>query len=269
MPFFSHDQIRFHYQVRGTGTPFVFQHGLGGQAEAVLALHALPEHFQLLTMDFRAHGKTTPVGEIRKLAFDFFADDLMAFLDHLEIPRAVIGGTSMGAAVALNCALRYPARVRGLVLQRPAWLDGPRPQNVRIFATVAALLRDFGAEEGRARFQGSLEYQKLAAESSDSANSLTLLFTDPRAIETVARLEYIPQDTPARDRALWSGISVPALVLANRRDPIHPYEYGRILSEAIPGAEFHELTPKSINLARYTSEVRQHTAAFLLKHFQD
>ena len=78
------------------------------------------------------------------------ADDLVALLDHLEIERAVVGGISLGSAVAVNMALRYPERVRGLVLSRPAWIDRPLPENVRLYSMIAELASERWCQ-GRAR----------------------------------------------------------------------------------------------------------------------
>ena len=57
-----------------------------------------------------------------------FADDVLAFADLRGVERFVVGGISMGAAIALRIAVRHPERVSGLVLARPAWLwhDGAR-----------------------------------------------------------------------------------------------------------------------------------------------
>ena len=64
-------------------------------------------------------------------------------LNHLGLTRAVVGGISMGAGMALNAATRYPERVAGLVLARPAWLDRPMPRRtVRLFDLLAGLLRE-------------------------------------------------------------------------------------------------------------------------------
>src|SRR5262249_11354645 len=99
-----------------------------------------------LCLDARAHGLTQPMGEPSDLSFDIFGDDVIALLDHLGLRRAILGGISMGAAVALNVAVRYPERVDGLVLSRPAWLDGPMPpENVARYAAIARLLRRVGA----------------------------------------------------------------------------------------------------------------------------
>ena len=126
MPFFTRDNLNFHYLTRGRGVPFVFQHGLGGDAKRVFQLMDLPPGFRLLGLDCRAHGRTQPLGNVELLRFDSFADDIVALMDFLGESQAILGGSSMGAGVALNIALRYPARCQGLVLLRPAWLEHPR-----------------------------------------------------------------------------------------------------------------------------------------------
>jgi pimeloyl-ACP methyl ester carboxylesterase len=165
--------------------------------------------------------------------------------------------------VALNCALRYPHRLLALILLRPAWLDSPTPPNVSIFDRVAHLLQRHGPKAGLELFRSTDECKSISKISPDSADSLAALFTDPRAAETCARLERIPRDAPNRDRAEWRRVALPTLVLANRQDPIHPFEYGEILAREIPGAMFEELTPKSVNLAQYTAELNRSLEGFL------
>lgn len=245
----------------------IFQHGLGGAVDKIFELLELPAGFRLLGLDSRAHGETRPLGSTGKLSFDAFADDVVALLDHLQIPPAIVGGTSMGAGVALNLALRYPQRVRGLVLLRPAWLDAPNSFNVDLFGKVAALLREHGPHRGAALFQANETYLTIRRESPDAAASLLACFTDPRAVATLARFECIPQDAPSRRRADWQRIAVPTLVLANRQDPVHPFEFGEILAAEIPHARLVELTPKSVSVAAYTIELRRALAHFLTTDF--
>ena len=60
---------------------------------------------------------------------------------------------------------------------------------------------------------------------------------------------------------------MPTLVLAYRQDPIHPFGYGQALAGIIPGAEFREITSKSISKERHGAEVQQFIGEFLQKHF--
>jgi sugar phosphate isomerase/epimerase/pimeloyl-ACP methyl ester carboxylesterase len=264
---FRHDGIDFHYQTEGLGVPFFFEHGLGADVTQPFALFRPPGGVRLIGFDCRAHGRTTPVGPPEKISLAAFADDLLALMDHLRIAKAVVGGISMGAAVALNFALRHPTRLLGLVLHRPAWLDGPRRDNVAVFTAMAGLIRRHGAEKGLAVFKQSEIYRRALAESPTTAESLAAQFLYPRAEETVVRLENIPLDAPGSDRGQWRAIAVPVLVLATARDAIHPLEYGVTLAREIPGAQFKELTPKSISVDQHREETQRFVEDFLLSHF--
>jgi pimeloyl-ACP methyl ester carboxylesterase/sugar phosphate isomerase/epimerase len=264
---FLHDGINFHFQESGQGVPFFLQHGLCGDVSQPFGLFQPPAGFRLLAFDCRGHGQTTPFGPNEKISLASFADDLLALMDHLGIARAVVGGISMGAAVALNFTVRHPDRVRGLILQRPAWLDGPRRENVEVYSTMAQLIRRHGALKGLEVFKLSPTFATVMQQSPSAARSLIGQFLRPRAEETVALLERIPLDSPNRDRAEWRAIKMPVLILANRNDPVHPFEYGETLAREIPGAEFKELTPKSINVEQHNCEVQRFIEDFLLQHF--
>jgi hypothetical protein len=110
--------------------------------------------------------------------------------------------------VALNVFVRYPERVIGLVLSRPAWLDEPMPpENVRCYATLARLLRAVGAagkaeqamRRALAKFESTEDYRHLLATSPDTAASLCGQLTNERAMDAVARLERLPLDQPLAD----------------------------------------------------------------------
>jgi len=265
--FFTHDGLNFHYRDEGAGVPFFFQHGLGADVSQPFGLFNAPTGFRLIAFDCRAHGQTHPAGDRAKLRFATFAEDLLALMGHLKIDRAVVGGISMGAGLALNFTLRFPGRVLGLVLSRPAWLDGPHPWNVRMFTLVSQLLREHGASRGQELFKQSEEYKEALVKWPDVAHSLALQFESPQAEETAFKFERIITDAPNRDPKEWQSIRVPALVLANRQDPIHPYEFGAILAQSIPGAELREITSKSVSLERHGADVQKHLGEFLRKHF--
>ncbi len=267
--YFHHDGLDFCFRSTGAGVPFIFQHGLGGNLDQPFGLFQPPPGFRLIGFDCRAHGRTQPLGDPDKVRLAVMADDLGALMNHLELPRAVVGGISMGAAVALSFTLRHPDRVAGLVLARPAWLDAPRAENVELFGLIAELLREHGAADGLEIFQRTEIHAGLLHDSPDCRASACAQFLEPRAEEAVVRLEQIPPDAPNHDREEWKKIAVPTLALANRQDPIHPFEYGSILAQSIPGAEFRELTPKSVSVEAYQNGMQRFLAAFLNCHFKN
>ena len=267
MPTFTHDHIRFFYRDTGAGRPFFFQHGLGADSSQTFGIFTPPPGIRLLSFDCRAHGETQPLGEPEKIRLATFADDLGAFMDHLGIERAIIGGISMGAAITLNFTLRHPARVLGLVQSRPAWLDAPCPWNVKMFSLVAGLVRQHGAKRGQELFKQTEEFRETLENWPDVANSLALQFEHPRIEESAFKLEQLIKDVPCRDRRDWAKIQVPTLVLANALDPIHPYEYAEVIASLIPGAELREITSKSVSLERHNADTQRWLGEFLQRHF--
>jgi pimeloyl-ACP methyl ester carboxylesterase len=269
MPSFDHDDSRFFYRDEGQGIPFVFQHGLGGDLNQPFSVYRPAPGIRLLGYDTRGHGQTHPLGDPRKLTIATLAEDLIAFLDHLAIDRAVVGGISLGSAVAANVALRYPERVLGLVLSRPAWIDRPLPENVHLYATIARLIRELGSKAGLEQFRKTPEFQAMDRESPDCARSLVGQFEQPRAEECVARLERLPGDTPCTSRDDYRKIHTPTLILGNRQDPIHPWAFAEALAQLMPHAQLCEITPKSVSVENHTADVTTALDAFWIHHFRE
>jgi len=185
-------------------------------------------------------------------------------MDHLDINKAIIGGISMGAAVALNFTLRYPDKVLGLVLSRPAWLDKPMDkQNREMFRYIAGLLQEHGADKGREIFMASDLYLELSKTSLSTAQSLLGHFNYEQASQTAVKLELLPADAPSVNRNEWEKISVPTLILANKSDPVHPFEYGLAYADAIAHADFKEITPKSISEEQHNKDVQRSIDRFI------
>jgi pimeloyl-ACP methyl ester carboxylesterase len=163
--------------------------------------------------------------------------------------------------------LRYPAKALGLVLSRPASLDRPNSFNQKMFALIAELIKTAGPEEGLRLFQQLPEFKEIERGFPDTAHSLSNQFKHPRAREMAAQLSSIPNDSPLRDIEQARSIACPTLILANKKDPIHPCEFGVRLAEAIPGAQFREIASKSVDLNQHLREVQQFLQEFLSRRF--
>lgn len=90
---------------------------------------ALEEHFRMIRYDTRGHGASpVPAGPY---SIDDLADDVVALLDRLGVPRAHVVGLSLGGMTAMRLAARNPGRVDRLAVlctaahlpPRQAWLD--------------------------------------------------------------------------------------------------------------------------------------------------
>lgn len=104
------------YIVEGTGKPVVFIHGLSDNLLFWEFLASnLKNHYQVIRMDLRGHGGTELGNDV--ITIGLLADDLKNLLNELGIENNVdIIGFSLGGAVALDFAIRYPRMVSSLVL---------------------------------------------------------------------------------------------------------------------------------------------------------
>lgn len=107
--------MKLNYVVEGNGETLVFIHGL---SDNLLYWEALATTFKkdfcVIRLDLRGHGQS-PLGD-GEITIDTYADDLKAILDERDIKKANLIGFSLGGAVALEFAVKYPDYVSSLVL---------------------------------------------------------------------------------------------------------------------------------------------------------
>jgi len=102
----------FRWIERGEGEVVVLLHGLMGEMDHwERTLEALGPRYRALALEVPILDPARAEASIEGLAHY-----VGAFLDALEIPQAVLGGNSLGGHLALELALRYPARVSALIL---------------------------------------------------------------------------------------------------------------------------------------------------------
>lgn len=94
--------------------PLVCIHGAGMSSVVWMDLvRRLAPGRRVVAPDLPGHGQSDRWHEI---SIDGYRDAIGTVCATLKIPRAILVGHSMGAAVALSCALAWPERVAGLVL---------------------------------------------------------------------------------------------------------------------------------------------------------
>ena len=136
-----------------------------------------------------------------------------------------------------------------------------------IIPIIASLIREYGPARGKELFLESPEYHEASAKWPEVARSLAEQFDDPRVEETVAKFVRIIRDKPCESLEQLRSIRVPTLVLANDLDPIHPLEFGPLLAKFIPGAQFRQITAKSISVETHERDVQEALEEFFQTHF--
>jgi pimeloyl-ACP methyl ester carboxylesterase len=266
MPFFRHENIDFYYEDYGSGPAFVFSHGLGNNLAQVRALMGDLPGVRVILYDNRGHGRTSGIVDPARLTFPVMAEDMAALLDHLAVPAAAVGGVSMGAGISMAFCLKNPDRTKALVLSRPAWLNSPEPPNLTILQMIGDLVEKYGPEPAVEHFRSSERYADFESIAPETAKTLVASFTNRGAEATISTYRYIPASVPFHSWEELRSIRAPALVLANRNDPIHPFEYAEQLCSALPHATWREIPSKSESLELHQSRFREYVTEFLRAH---
>lgn len=212
--------IRLHFVERGEGEPLILLHG-NGESCAYFRhqLAFFSANRRCIAVDTRGHG-LSPRGSA-PFTLTQFAEDLREFMDEHQIGAADVLGFSDGGNIALLFALRYPERVRRLVLN-------------------GANLEPSGV---RARYQRVIE-REYAAAVEKAAESPGAQF-DAELLGLMVNEPHIPPEALA-------ALTCPVLVIAGTRDMIRR-DHTRLIAASIPGARL-VLLPGTHFIAAETPE---------------
>ncbi len=129
---------RLEYTEYGAGDSWVvLLHGqlMPRRMQQPLARALAAEGLHVVTLDLLGHGRSDRPADPLVYSMTAFGEQVIALLDHLGAPQAVIGGTSLGANVSLEVAVMAPERVRGLIVEMPV-LDNAVEAGILAFAPL-------------------------------------------------------------------------------------------------------------------------------------
>ena len=210
-------------------------------------------------LECRGHGMS-PLGDVVSIAC--FADDVAAMIEAIGAP-VVLGGISMGAAIATRLAVLRPELVRALILVRPAWVVEDAPENMAPNAEVGMLLEMLPLDQARAFFAEGETARRLEVAAPDNLASLKGFFNRRPQQETAHLLTTISADGPGITEADLRGLRIPALVCGCGEDAIHPMAHAQALAELIPQARLVELPAKARDKAAHLAALADAMILFL------
>jgi pimeloyl-ACP methyl ester carboxylesterase len=213
---------------------------------------------RVICVDLLGHGRSDQPGDLRLYSMPLFAAQVLALLDHLDLERAVVGGTSLGANVALELAVRHPERVEGLFIEMPV-LDNALAGVAAIFAPIL-----LGLRVGRPLVEVSSRIASLVPRTNFLVD-IGLDWARRRPDPSIAVLEglLLGETAPPREQRVL--IDRPALVVGHGHDPLHPFSDSGMLIEELKQARLVEANsilewrtrPERLNeeLAQFLDEI--------------
>lgn len=131
--------LNMYYEVHGRGAPVVLLHGafmtITNNWDGWIS--ELSKTRQVIAVEMQGHGRTADIP--RDITPANLADDVAALLTYLKIARADLIGYSMGGAVAMQVAIRHPAKVRRAVIISSTFRrDGMVPEGLDALSKLTA-----------------------------------------------------------------------------------------------------------------------------------
>jgi pimeloyl-ACP methyl ester carboxylesterase/DNA-binding CsgD family transcriptional regulator len=235
---------RLAYEVRGAGPPLVVPAWwvshleLDWQSPGVRRFwEGVAESYTLIRYDRLGVGMSDRTVHDSDLTLDCEVAMLRALLDELELGRVSLIGGSSGSCTAVGFAAAYPERVERLVLYG-SYTEGDALTAPGVAdAIVAAVQAHWGLGS---RLLGDIflggvdvaEHERFARLQRESANA-----------ETAAALLRLVYRLDVRDHVPL--VRAPTMVVHRRNDRAVPYQLGREVAAAIPGATFIPLQGSS------------------------
>lgn len=116
MSYFHYQSKKIYYKEIGSGKPLVMLHGDTASSRMFeLLLPLYQENFRVILMDFLGNGQSDRVECFPENLWITQADQVLALVEHLNLKKVNLLGTSGGAWVAVNTALKRPDLVEHVI----------------------------------------------------------------------------------------------------------------------------------------------------------
>ena len=198
--------INLYYETHGTGRPLILLHGglMSGETFGPV-LPLLAERHQVIVPDLQGHGRTADID--RPIDVRLMAGDIAALIDHLRLATPDLVGYSLGGGVALQVAVKYPAKIRRLVIvsaniRRDAIPAEMLAQQRQVTAAAAEFMKDTPMYQ---------LYQRVAPRPEDF----------PRLLDKIGA--SMSKDFDFSDEV--RGLQMPTLIVAADADMAPPSHY--------------------------------------------
>lgn len=196
--------IALYYREKGNQEPLILLHGNGEDGSYFKnQTDYFSGRYRVIALDTRGHGKSSR--GVKPFTIEQFACDLYDFMTGMEISSAIILGFSDGANIALKFALKYPGKVKALILNG----GNLNPKGVKRSAQIPI-------EIG---YRIAKRFESKSPDAKKNAEMLGLMVNEPNI-----------------ERSELAKITAPTLVICGRNDMIRE-SHTKEIAENIPNAK--------------------------------
>ena len=213
----------------------IFIHGFPlNKSMWAIQIEALNKEYRVIAYDIRGHGASEAGRE--DFSIDLFANDLISFMDRLNIRKAVVCGLSMGGYIVLNAIEKKPERFEALILcDTQCAADTPEVRDNRLVSIEN--IKKYGLEDYAHESLKNLfaPVSLLSKETEIALVREMIVNTSKQSIYNALHALAIRKET---SRTL-SHIKIPVLILVGEEDKITPPEMAESMHKKINGSQLN------------------------------
>lgn len=247
------------YDDVGEGSiPVIFLHGFPfDKTMWESQLDFLKSSYRLIACDIRGFGKSTD--EESALSIDLFADDLINFMDKLNIDKAIVCGLSMGGFIALNAIKRFPGRFEAAILCDTQCIADNFEAKEKRFKIIDEIETD-GVNNFNEGFIKKVFHKDSITNKKELVGQLrSVVFSNSKNIICQGLVALANRSETC---STLSEINFPTLILCGREDEVTPLAQSEFMHKNIKGSIMHV-----IDNAGHVSNLEQPQA--FNNHLQD
>lgn len=232
------NDITVAYDDCGYGTiPIIFIHGFPFDKSMWYSqMNILKETHRVLAYDIRGFGNSTSGNE--DFSIRLFADDLINFMDSLQIDKAIVCGLSMGGYILLNAVIYYPERFTALILADTQCIADSTEGKIKRNNTAMEIgkhgLHDFA--EG---FINSIFTKETIDNKNPTVEKIKHTILSTSALTIIRTLNALANRTEMCKRL--NEINIPVLIICGEEDSITTPDQAKFMHKHIPNSKIRFL----------------------------
>lgn len=224
------NDISISYNDVGEGNiPIIFLHGFPFDKSMWKGqLDSLKSSNRVIAIDIRGFGKSKD--EKTPLSIELFCDDLLSFMNKLDINKAILCGLSMGGYICLNALKIFPERFEALILcDTQCIADTPEGKENR-YKTIQQINLNGAAEFNEKFIKNVFHPDSLTTKTETVENLRNSVFANSN---TIIANGLIALAEHSETCSILNTITIPTLIMCGREDKVTPLAQSEFMHKNI------------------------------------
>lgn len=189
---------------------------------------------RIIAYDIRGFGKSTD--EESHLSIDMFSEDLIAFMDKLNIHKAIICGLSMGGFIALNALKRFPERFEASILCDTQCIADTSEVREKRYEIIEEIKMNGVAKFNEGFLKSVFHKDSLIHKFGLVEELSNVVFANSQQIITMGLIALAERSETC---TTLNSITIPTLIICGREDEVTPLDQSIFMNSAIKGSILH------------------------------